>query len=137
VNLLRGHVEVRRTIQRTSVGWTFGTPKSVRSTRDLSLPRGLLAQKRDYLDAHPYRANPDAPLWPERTAGASDYDTQFDVASLYRYAFKPALPRLGLPVVRWYELRHYHASACIAAGIEFHKVSRWMGHASISTTDSI
>jgi hypothetical protein len=34
---------------------------------------------RDFLDAHPYRGNPDAPLWP---AGAADYDAQFDVASL-------------------------------------------------------
>jgi integrase len=31
----------------------------------------------------------------------------------------------------------YYASVCAAAGIEIRKVSRWMGHANINTTDSI
>jgi integrase len=59
------------------------------------------------------------------------------VGSLYRYYFKPALARLKLPAVRWHDLRHYYASACAAAGIQIRKVSRWMGHANINTTDSI
>ncbi|GAA2568899.1 tyrosine-type recombinase/integrase [Microbacterium binotii] len=66
-----------------------------------------------------------------------DYDRQFDVASLIRYYFKPALAELGLAGVRWHDLRRYYASVCAAAGIEIRKVSRWMGHANINTTDSI
>ncbi|KQY76456.1 hypothetical protein ASD13_09750 [Microbacterium sp. Root1433D1] len=66
-----------------------------------------------------------------------DYDRQFDVASLIRYYFKPALADLGITGVRWHDLRHYYASVCAAAGIEIRKVSRWMGHANINTTDSI
>ena len=46
-------------------------------------------------------------------------------------------PELGITGVRWHDLRHYYASLCAAAGIEIRKVSRWMGHANINTTDSI
>jgi hypothetical protein len=38
VNFLRKHVEVRRTLQRVKGGWAYGSPKSVRSTRDVPLP---------------------------------------------------------------------------------------------------
>lgn len=66
-----------------------------------------------------------------------DYDRQFDVASLIRYYFKPSLAELGITGVRWHDLRHFYASVRAAAGIEIRKVSRWMGHANINTTDSI
>jgi len=103
----------------------------------------LLAELSEYVAQHPNRLNPEAALWPGRVPGGAgdvrllDYDRQFDVASVYRHYFKPALQRLGLPAVRWHDLRHFYASACAAAGIEIRKVSRWMGHANINTTDSI
>lgn len=65
-----------------------------------------------------------------------DYDRQFDAGSMERYYFKPALAQLGLSGYSWHDLRHYYASLCAAAGIEIRKVSRWMGHANINTTDS-
>ena len=48
-----------------------------------------------------------------------------------------ALAEFGITGVRWHNLRHFYASVCVAAGIEIRKVSRWMGHADINTTDSI
>jgi len=144
VNFLRKHVEVRRTVQRTKGGWVFGTPKTARSTRDAPLRRDLLADLDAYLEQHPHRHDPDAALWPGRLPGnhrddpdVLDFDRQFDPVTVYRYFFKPALERLGLPAVRWHDVRHFYASACAAAGIDIRKVSRWMGHASVNTTDSI
>ncbi len=143
VNLLHGRVEVRRTLHRVKGGWEIGTPKSARSTRDVPLGRSLIGELTEYLSHHPRRDEPEAPLWPGRVPGGSgdsrllDYDRQFDVASLIRYYFKPALVELGITGVRWHDLRHYYASVCAAADIEIRKVSRWMGHANINTTDSI
>ncbi|MGN7964914.1 tyrosine-type recombinase/integrase [Microbacterium sp. 22179] len=143
VNLLHRRVEVRRTVHRVKGGWEVGTPKSVRSTRDVPLGRSLIGELSEYLSQHPRRNEPEAPLWPGRVPGGNgdvrtlDYDRQFDVASLIRYYFKPALADLGIAGARWHDLRHYYASVCAAAGIEIRKVSRWMGHANINTTDSI
>ena len=143
VNLLHRRVEVRRTLHRVKGGWEIGTPKSARSTRDVPLGRSLIGELTEYLSQHPRRNEPEAPFWPGRVPGGAgdvrllDYDRQFDVASVARYYFKPALAELGLSGYRWHDLRHFYASVCAAAGIEIRKVSRWMGHANINTTDSI
>jgi integrase len=144
VNLMRRHVEVRRTVQRTKGGWTLGTPKSARSVRDVPLPGFLVQELTEYLAGHPHRADPSAALWPGRLQGghganrnAVDWSRPFDVSSLYRYYFKPTLSKLGIRSARWHDLRHFYASVCAHAGVDIRKVSRWMGHANINTTDSI
>lgn len=140
INLLRREVRVERTVQRVRGGWAVGTPKSARSTRTVPILHApLVAELAAYLAEHPRRADPDAPLWPGRQPGshAVDWDRTFDHQSFYRWHFKPALRSIALGSVRFHDLRHTYASILFAAGIEVHKVSRWMGHASISTTDGI
>jgi integrase len=68
VNFLRRHVEVRRTVQGTRGGWSFGTPKSARSARDVPLSRELLVELAACLEQHPHRLQPDAALWLGRTS---------------------------------------------------------------------
>ena len=38
---------------------------------------------------------------------------------------------------RWHGLRHTYASLCVAAGVPMFEVSRFMGHAKPSTTESV
>lgn len=140
INLMRREVLVRRTVQRVRGGWVVGEPKSARSTRNVPLLSGeLLADLVAYLGEHPERHRPEAPLWPGRGVGshALDWERPFDHQSFYRWYFKPACARAGLTDVRFHDLRHSYASMLLAAGVEVYKVSRWMGHANISTTDSI
>jgi integrase len=141
VNLLHKRVHVRRTVARVKGGWRTGTPKTARSRREVPLSGVLVAELAGYLAEHPYATNPDAPLWPGRIPGSQgdsrgiDYDRQFDVASLIRYYFKPALAELGLAGFSWHDLRHFYASALLATKkYDLHEISRWMGHASYATT---
>ncbi len=46
-----------------------------------------------------------------------------------RTAMRRACTRLGLPMLRNHDLRHYFASVCIASGVDIPTVSRWLGHA--------
>lgn len=87
----RGHetVQVRRTVSRVAGGWEVGTPKSERSTRDVPIPPTVADELRAYLEDHPRRADPDAPLWPGRVQGgygngksALDWARPFDVDSV-------------------------------------------------------
>lgn len=39
--------------------------------------------------------------------------------------------------MRFHDLRHTYASLMLAAGFPPYEVSRWLGHASLATTDSI
>jgi len=140
LNLKAGHVEVRQTLQHIQGGWQVGTAKSRRFTREVPiLDNAVLAAMREYLFAHPNRANPDALLWPARMPGTHtvDFDRVFDVASFRRNYLRPALRALDMPDMRFHGLRHPYASLMLSVGRPAHKVSRWMGHASLVTTDTI
>jgi len=139
VNLLRRQVEVRQTLQRTKGEWIVSTPKSARSSRNVPLRADLLAALEAYLAAHPLRHDPEARLWPGRKLGPHtlDWTRPMDQSSFLRNYYKPALKRAGLPPMRFHDLRHTYASIMAASGIDIYKVSRWMGHANVATTDGI
>ncbi|MET4781241.1 tyrosine-type recombinase/integrase [Glaciihabitans sp. UYNi722] len=141
LDLAHGHVSVRQTMQRINAQWIVGTPKSKRSTRDVPLVDAtLIAELRRYRMLHPRSGDPDALLWPGRKVGGVaevDYSRVLDVGSFRRNYFRPALRALGLQEMRVHDLRHTAASLWLAAGFEPYKVSRWLGHASITTTDTI
>jgi integrase len=144
IDFLRRHVEVRRTVQRTTGGWTYGTPKTERSARDVPMRRELLEAVAAYLQGHPGRHDPDARLWPGRVQGgfgegksALDFDRQLDISGVYRHYFTPAAKAAGLPGLKWHSLRHTYASLMAGAGIDIYKVSRWMGHSNVAITDGI
>lgn len=141
LDLAQGHVNVRQTVQRVQAQWVIGTPKSKRSTRDVPLvDPGLIADLRRYKMTHPRSGDPEALLWPGRKVGGLaevDYDRVLDVGSFRRIYFRPVLRALGLKEMRVHDLRHTAASLWLAAGFEPWEVSRWLGHASITTTDTI
>lgn len=141
LNLAAGHVEVRQTMKWINREWKVGTPKSARSTRNVRLlHRGLIAELKRLMLAHPNSGDPDALFWPGRHARshALDYSQPMNVGAVLRYYLRPAAERAKLPPrIRFHDLRHTYASLTFAAGFKPHEVSRWMGHASVSTTDGI
>ena len=67
-----------------------------------------------------------------------DYARPIDCGGVRAYYLVPAAKRLGVAHhMRFHDLRHTYASLMLAAGFERFKVSRWIGHASVSTTDGI
>lgn len=88
---------------------------------------------------------PSTALCPERIPGSAgdprglDFNRQFDLGSVIRSCFKPALRDLGLIGVRWHGLRRHYATVTIsqiAKGSEytFYEARRWMAHARYQTT---
>ena len=137
VNMLRRTVRVERQLQRVKGGLEYIEPKTSNSHRYVPLRRSLVDDLAAYLADHPRRDDPLAPLWPGREKGgerAIDFDRLMDPASFYRYYLKPTAARIGLGAVRAHDLRHTYAAIAAASGIEIQKVSRFMGHHSISVT---
>jgi integrase len=141
VNLAAGHIEVRQTLKRIAGEWTVGTPKSARSTRNVPLlNRTLIAELRALLVQNPNSGDPDALFWPGRSPHSHrlDWSRPMDTGSVRRYYVVPAARRLGLAEqMRLHDLRHTYASLMLAAGFKPYEVSRYMGHASVSTTDGV
>ncbi|MCM3656336.1 site-specific integrase [Agromyces mediolanus] len=136
------YVRVQRQAQFTAgVGWEYIAPKPNKSIQNVPLHPVLVERLRAHLKQHhPSLSNPDAPLWPGRrrgghgkSRGALDYSIQFNHGNMYKKHFAPALAELGIPAVRWHDLRHFYASACASAGLPIERVAKFMGHADIAT----
>ena len=69
-------------------------------------------------------------------ASAPVWDGQILICHLLATLFLLALQRLGIPHMRWHDLRHFYASVCASEGIDIHDVSVWFGHANVSITQS-
>lgn len=137
-----GTVAVRRTRKRTAGGWTEGKPKSKRGVRDVPILRADVAgDLAAYLAIHPRRDTPAAPLFfgrlPAGDHSTPDPSRPWDPGTFYKRTFIPAATAAGLGAVRFHDLRHTAASLWANAGVEMLKVSRWLGHFSISITDQI
>lgn len=100
---------------------------------------GLIAELRRYQMQRPNSGNPDALIWPGRHVRSNrlDYSRAIDMGSLRRNYLQDALINAGLPAKRFHDLRHTAASLWLAAAFKPYEVSRWLGHANVSTTDSI
>ncbi len=72
----------------------------------------------------------DAPVFGDF---AGDWPSPHNITHCWR----AAVTRLGLPKITFHALRHSHASALIAAGLDVVTVSRRLGHASPALTLSI
>lgn len=101
----------------------YASKTPVGPIRNVPLNRVLVERLREYVAQHPSASNPNAPFWPGRrrgghgkSRGALDYSLQFNHGNMYRMHFLPVLAELGIPAVRWHDLRHFYASACAAAG---------------------
>ncbi|MFB9980136.1 tyrosine-type recombinase/integrase [Mesorhizobium kowhaii] len=78
-------------------------------------------------------------LWPGCSiarAGSSRLPQLFEVPGRRRWSSAPR-PTVEFPKVRFHDLRHTHASALIASGIDVVAISRRLGHASPVVTLSV
>lgn len=121
VNALHKWLSVRRT-------------KNGRDRR-VDYSAALHARLDPYLRTHPRAGEPAAPLFYGRDNHARpDPARRLDAGTFYRRVFKPAARRLGLPHLRFHDLRHTAGSWWIEAGLSLETVSARLGHADINFT---
>lgn len=119
----------------------YGAPKSRRS-KDRPVPLDSDPQTFEdftaYLDNHPRKHDPDTPVFYRRDDHKNpDPSTPLDMGAFYKRTYKPAVRALGMPTLRFHDLRHTAGSLWLAAGIPLMVVSRWLGHASASFTADV
>lgn len=121
VDFLRRTIRVDRQLIRTAErGLLFGRPKTESSIRDIPAPDAVL----DALAAHMARFPPvDGLIF--TTRGGKPVD-----AGILADAFRRVAP----PGARFHDLRHFYASALIAAGADVIEVQHRLGHATATET---
>jgi len=128
-------VRIERSLEETKSGLRFKPPKTKHGKRTISLPPNAVAVLREHrrklLETRmalglgkPYA---DALLFGEADGSPRRPD---QLSWLWRSACKS----LKLPMVSFHALRHTHASALIAAGLDVVVISRRLGHGSPHVT---
>jgi integrase len=135
VNLDASEVKVERSLEQTKAGLRFKAPKTKHGRRTISLP----ASAADMLREHRKKQ-----LELRFALGMGKLGAEALV--FCSHDGKPLSPNYlsiqwrraaNLPKVTFHALRHSHASALIAAGIDVVTVSRRLGHASPNITLSV
>jgi integrase len=137
VDLDSGTVRIERAVEQTKDGLRIKPPKTAAGRRTVSLPALAVQALRDHHDGQE-AAWKDAGLKLKESDfvfGKPDGGTPNPYSMSDRW--RDAVRTRKLPKVTFHALRHSHASALIAAGLDVVSVSRRLGHASPSLTLSV
>ena len=134
VDLHAGQLHVEHALQRINGELRLTEPKSSRSRRTLSLPavcqralaRHRVAQLEERLAAGDAWQQTDY-VFASNTGGPLD-------ASTVNHQFHRHLERLGMPSMRFHDLRHTCASLLVSQGVDLRVVMQTLGHSQISLT---
>ncbi len=136
IDLETGYVQVRQTVQHMKGGvYTFTAPKTPRSRRKIALSQRAIAALRKHRTQQ---------LEHRREVGAAWHDEGlvFPTAEgrarrgnhILEREFAPILKRVGLPPLRFHDLRHTAATLLLRQGIHPKIVAEMLGHSTVSMT---
>jgi integrase len=100
------------------------TPKSAAGIRDVAIPPHIRADLADYLASIP--KSPDRLLFPGTRNG-----THMAPSSLYK-PFYRARAAVGLPALRWHDLRHFSATTAAGTGATLAELQARLGHSTVA-----
>jgi integrase len=123
VDLELGVINVLHQVQPIRAkGMIVSDVKTDKSRRPVTLPETVLEVLREHLETVEggliFTSRTGRPLWPH---------------NVYRH-FKQTIEKLGLPDIRFHDLRHTHATLLLAAGVHPKGVQERLGHSQISLT---
>ena len=136
IDLDRGRLTVRRSLQRVDGKLTLHQTKTSTSERTIPLPQPLIRVLREHRRRQ---------LEERTTSGAAweDHDLVFCTAQgrpieprNINRAFSALLQKASLRPIRLHDLRHSCATLLFAQGVEAATVQRILGHSSITVTTS-
>jgi integrase len=138
VDLNGGTVRIERSLEHTATGIRVKAPKTAAGRRTVSLPAFVVKALRDHrrralelrVSCGLGKLPTDAPVFGDIEG---NWPNPYSISDRWRDAVKSR----KLPRVTFHALRHSHASALIAAGLDVVAVSRRLGHASPALTLSV
>ncbi len=134
VNLEKGYINIGDNLCATKHGIIIKRPKSKDSIRKIAIPNTLVEilkmhkqeqEKNKILLGREYEDNNMVCCYP---------DGRYFNPKRFSTKYKEFLERNNLPVVRFHDLRHSHASLLVKLGIQPKEISARLGHSSIGIT---
>jgi len=135
VDLDGARVRIERSLEQTKGGLAFKSPKTAAGRRTVSVPPAAIDALRAHRKAQlELRVALGLGRLPDDALVFASLDGSPRPPHTVSDAWRRAVSARGLPKVPFHALRHAHASALIAAGLDVVTVSRRLGHASPAIT---
>jgi integrase len=133
IDFTSGIAHIRRSLEPAASGPHFKEPKTAKGRRSIALPSFALEALRQHRVQQAELRLQIGPDYNDLDLVCCLPDGRPVVYNLVR-DFQALLKRLGLPKVRFHDLRHSHASLLLAQGIHPKVVSERLGHSQVGIT---
>jgi integrase len=134
VDLDKGTLAVRQTLQQTKAGLAFKEPKSQKSRRVVALPPILVEELRKHRTAQGKQRLTLGPAYQDHDLVCPQDDGAPRSPNALSCAFRDLVSRVEVPRVRLHDQRHTHATQLLKHGVHPKVVSERLGHANIGIT---
>jgi integrase len=132
VDTLRRTITVNGQVAPGGARWV-PVPKTEKSHRTIPVAEETILVIAEQLREHP-QLDRSGPVFPYRGTSRSVKDRVWHDRASLGSVMRAVIAAHGLREVGWHDLRHFYASALIAAGSPASEVQAAMGHAKASTT---
>jgi integrase len=131
-------LHVKRQLQRTpGKGLVFAEPKTAAGRRTIVLSRSMVEKLREHMENQDQVRQQAGEKWQENgLIFPTTIGTPMAARNMYE-DFKILLKRIGLPIIRFHDLRHTAATLMLQQGVHPKIVQERLGHADISMTMNI
>lgn len=135
VNLERGQVSVRRSLQWTKAGPLFTAPKTKKSLRNVELTKSAIAALRRHRTRQAEQRLAVGDAWEKLDlVFPNEVGRPMDGTNLSERDLRRVLARAALPRIRFHDLRHTAATTLLGRGVHPKLVSEMLGHADVRIT---
>ncbi|MDI3269345.1 MAG: site-specific integrase, partial [Bacillota bacterium] len=136
VDLKAGRLYVRRQLVWLRYAEpALSEPKTAKGRRTVELPGLAVEALRQHRKQQAKERLLAGPAWQDwGLVFTTRLGTPIHPSNLRTRSFQPLLKKAGLPLIRFHDLRHTHASLLLAAGVHPKLVQERLGHATVGIT---
>ena len=135
VDLAAGSLSVRRTLVRTSQGWSWAEPKTAKGRRTIALPALAVEALRQHRVRQLEERLRAGGLWEDHDLVFPNHTGKpLERQNVVKRSFRPLLAKAGLPYIRFHDLRHSAATLLLSLGEHPKVVQERLGHSTIGVT---
>lgn len=138
VDLEAGMLRINRTVTYvTGYGNVEGEPKTAKGKRNIMLPQFVMTALRHHYVMQEKRRLEFGSAWVARDLVFPEKDGDFIVANTLLRRFHRLLKEIGLPRMRFHDLRHSTATLLLSMGVPLKVVQELLGHSSVDITANV
>lgn len=138
IDLQKGTLQVRRTLSYIAHhGFKEGEPKTAKSKRKIMLPQFAIETLKRHRTVQLETRLQAGAEWVDKDLVFSNKRGGFIVPQTLATHFSQLLEEIGLPHMRFHDLRHSAATLLLSMGVPMKVVQEILGHSNFSTTANI